>query len=119
MLEKLIEGWLDKINERGYQPAFCTALAAQGFTILHNTRHSPMELGKDVVARAANGQVNLYQLKGDPGGRMTGNEFRALIPQLDQLMTLAWNAAAPLNSEIPFLVTNGYVEEEARIAISA
>lgn|GEM_PF-3180394 len=119
MLEKLIEGWLDKINERGYQPAFCTALAAQGHTILHNTRHSPMELGKDVVACAGNGNVNLYQLKGDPGGRMTGNEFRTLIPQLDQLMTLAWDAGAPPNSEFPYLVTNGYVEEEARIAIAA
>lgn len=115
MLERLLEGWLDKINERGYQPAFCTALSAQGYTIVHNTRHSPIELGKDVIARAPDGKLFAFQLKGDPGGRMGARAFRELIPQLDALVTMAWSDEPPAN-QFPILVTNGYVEEEARLA---
>jgi hypothetical protein len=52
VVERLIESWLDSQTERRYQPAFIQLLVPEGWSVLHNTRHSPIELGKDVIARA-------------------------------------------------------------------
>ncbi len=62
MKERLVDDWLTRINERGYQTAFGQVLAAQGFSILR-IGHSAYEHGKDVLAIAPNGEVHCYQLK--------------------------------------------------------
>ena len=87
MLERLLEYWLDSVNERSYQAAFCQLLAAQGFKILHSTRHMPIEFGKDVIAVGPDGVTCAYQLKGNPGSRLTLNQFREIAPQLNELVT--------------------------------
>lgn len=116
VIVKLIEFWLDRINERGYQAAFCTALAAKGHTIIHTTRHSQIELGKDIVTRTADGAIHKYQLKGHPGGRLTLSGLSELWQQLSTLVETAWSDETA-NIEQPYFVTNGLIEEEARLAI--
>ena len=49
MLERVIENWLDKATERSFQQPYCYILSADGHTIIHSTRHSAMELGKDII----------------------------------------------------------------------
>ena len=66
MIEKLIEHWLDSIGELGYQSAFVQMLVGQGHTILHSTRHMPIEFGKDVITIDPDGIPCAYQLKGNP-----------------------------------------------------
>ena len=55
MYEKLIEHWLTNVNELGFQLPLCEALLAQGYSILHVSRHGRGELydeGRDDNERA-------------------------------------------------------------------
>lgn len=118
MLERLLEHWLDSVNERTYQSAFCQLLAAQGYKILHSTRHMPLEFGKEVIALGHDGIPCAYQLKGNPGGRLTLAQYREIAPQLNELVTQA--IVYPGIPNLPhrsYLVTNGLVEEEVQRAI--
>lgn len=114
---KLVESWLDNQGERRYQPALIQLLIAEGWTVLHNTRHSPIEFGKDVIARDPSGKICALQLKGNPGSRLTKSEAQIMLPQFIEAM----------ESEIPrsygrlakerhrtIIVTNGEIDEEAR-----
>ena len=71
MLERLIENWLDSAGERSYQRCFCQMLTGQGLRIVHNTKHTPQEFGKDVIAVSPEGKLVGYQLKGNPGATLT------------------------------------------------
>src|SRR5271165_1786041 len=84
--EKLIEIWLDSAGERQYQFAFRNALLSAGFTILHNTSHTALELGKDVIAVSPDGELFAYQLKGNPSGRLTISQWQQLLPQINTLV---------------------------------
>lgn len=118
MIERLLENWLDSASERSYQPVFVQMLAADGYRILHSTRHCLLEYGKDVLAIAPDGVGCAFQLKGDPKGRMKVDEFRKSIqPQLVQL--LAQRPSYPGFPKAPYrayLVSNGQFEEEVQIA---
>jgi hypothetical protein len=93
-------------------------LAAEGHRILHSTRHSSIELGKDVITINSDGDPCGFQLKGNPGARMTLNAFREIQPQVNELLnTPITLSGVPNRPHKSFLVTNGYVEEEAALAI--
>jgi hypothetical protein len=116
--ERLLENWLDNASERSYQAPFCQILSAQGHTVVHSTRHRPIEFGKDVLTLAPDGTPCAYQLKGNPSGHLTLNQFREIQAQLFEL------AIHPLDHpelpDIPHracLVTNGEIEEEARLSL--
>ncbi len=117
---KWIEIWLDSASERAYQPAFVSALCASGYSILHNTAHTPLELGKDVVAWDSKRTLYAFQLKGDPGSRLTIGKWQQIYQQIIQLVGvpvpkhLTSNRAS---AHIPVLVTNGEVDESVRAAI--
>lgn len=122
MRERLIESWLDKANEKGYQPVFCQALAARGFSVVHSTRHGPMEFGKDIVARGSDGQYHAFQLKGNPGTRLSIGQWNAeILPQMHALMRVPIQPPLCTVSclAVPYLVTNGEVDEEVHAAIRA
>jgi hypothetical protein len=89
LLERLIENWLDSASERSYQRCFCQMLTGQGFRIVHNTKHTPQEFGKDVIAVSPEGKLVGYQLKGNPGATLTPSQFDEIRGQLEQLATLA------------------------------
>ena len=113
MLERLIENWLDSASERSYQRCFCQMLTGQGFHIVHNTEHTPLEFGKDVIAVSPEGNLVGYQLKGHPGGTLQQRHFDDIRGQLEQLATLALNIPG-FEGKVPdecYLVTNGEIDE--------
>jgi hypothetical protein len=117
VLEKLLENWLDSASERSYQPVFVQMLSAQGYNVVHSTRHAALEFGKDVLAVAPNGRGCAYQLKGNPGGRLGLAAFRAIQPQLVQLMTQAIVFPGfPTGRHRSYLVSNGFFDEEVQRA---
>lgn len=113
MLERLIENWLDSASERSYQRCFCQMLTGQGFHIVHNTRHTPQEYGKDVIALSPEGRLVGYQLKGNPGGTLTPTQFDEIRGQLEQLATLALGIPGYEGRVLDscYLVTNGEISE--------
>ena len=119
MIGKLLENWLDSASERSYQPVFVQILSAQGYRVVHSTRHTGIEYGKDVLAIDQNDNGCIFQLKSHPGEKLGLAQFRNEIqPQLVQLMTQA--VAFPGFPDPPYkayLVSNGYFEEEVQRAI--
>ena len=117
MLEKLIENWLVNTTERSYQQPFCYMLAKRGYTLIHSTRHSAMELGKDVIAADPDGTICAYQLKTAPAsGRLRLSMWKKenLGEQLWELATLPVEhpALGEVDQHKSFFVINGYLDEE-------
>lgn len=121
MLERVIENWLDKANERTFEVPFCHMLAAEGHTVLHLTRHCAMEMGKDVLSIAPDGVPCAYQLKGPPGGRIRLWQWRDEIER--QVFGLVTGGIAhpsiptTLANHRAYLVTSCELEEEVIRAI--
>lgn len=113
MLERLIENWLDSASERSYQRCFCQMLTGQGFHIIHNTEHTPLEFGKDVIAVSPDNKLVGYQLKGHPGGTLKPHDFNEIRGQLEQLATLALDIPGSEGKVLDecYLVTNGNIDE--------
>lgn len=92
-------------------------LSAEGHTIIHSTRHTAMELGKDIITTDPNGIPCVFQLK-------TGNISLAkwqneVSRQIDDLV-VGKIPDSLINSpkhHRSYLVTNGRVEEEVSRAI--
>ncbi|MCK4821642.1 hypothetical protein KA005_38105 [bacterium] len=118
MLRRLLESWLDSASERSYQSAFCQMLSAKGHTILHSTRHSALEFGKDIITLNPDGIPCAYQLKGNPGSRLSLSQFQKIQNQLVQLVSQPIiYPGIPIQPFNTFLVTNGIVEEEVQKAL--
>lgn len=120
-LAKWTEFWLDRANERAYQSAFVSALFFHGYTVLHNTSHNPMEQGKDVIALSPVGELVAFQLKGNPGSRLTPSQWFELVPQINQLaFSRVGRSLNPHNlNHKPVLVTNGEIEESVRAFVDS
>lgn len=119
--ERLVESWLDSQGERRYQPAFIQMLVSDGWKVLHNTRHSPIELGKDVIARDPSGVLHCFQLKGNPGSRLTKTEASSLLFQFIELLELPVGREfrkSPTEKHVAVFVTNGEMDEEARLVFN-
>lgn len=117
MKERLVEDWLTRINERGYQTAFGQILSSHGFTILR-LGHSPYEHGKDIIAISAQGEVHCIQLKdGDIGTK----DIEKIFPQLTALIETQPSHPSLPNSYTfrPFLVTSGLFSDPALSRIDA
>ena len=93
-------------------------LVGENHRVLHSTRHSPIEFGKDVISLDPDGTPCAFQLKGNPGGRLTLTQFREIEAQLIQLVTqaIAYPGVPDIRHQ-SYLVTNGLVEEEVQRAI--
>lgn len=120
MLSRLLENWLDSANEKTYQPVFCQILSAQGHIILHSTRHNILEFGKDILTIDPDGEPCAYQLKGNPGSRLTLSQFQQIQAQLVQLVTQPIELPArKVRPHKTFLVTNGEIDEAVTVAINS
>ena len=116
MLERIIENWLDKATELSYQQPFCYMLSAEGYTIIHSTRHPAMELGVDIIAIAPDG-TPAYQLK---TGNISLRKWRDEVgSQTDDLVCGQLNHPSVDTSKYhrSYFVTNGRIEEEVSRAI--
>ena len=119
MIEKLLENWLDNASERSYQAVFVQMLSAQGYKVVHSTRHTALEYGKDVLAIDPYGNGCAFQLKGNPGAKLGLAQFRDEVqPQLLQLVSQAVVFPGfPDGPHKSFLVTNGFFDEEVQRAV--
>lgn len=112
MYERLLENWLTNVNELGYQLPFCEALVAEGYSILHVSRHGRGEHGKDVVARRPDGVLCSFQLK---GGDIALADWRKIRGEVEELVQLPVRIPGIPEDEphIPHLVTNGELRGDA------
>ncbi len=88
-------------------------LIGKGYRIVHNTEHTPLEHGKDVIAVSPDGKVVGFQLKGNPGKSLKPSQFNEIRGQLEQLATYALGIPG-YEKKIPdecYLVTNGEIDE--------
>ncbi|USA40929.1 hypothetical protein [Pelagerythrobacter marinus] len=115
---KLVESWLDNQSERQYQPAFVQLLISEGWDVLHNTRHTALEFGKDVIARAPDGTLYAIQLKGNPGTRVSKSEAQSLLGQFREgMISFVPDAYQATKNERHVFVfcTNGEIDEAAMV----
>jgi hypothetical protein len=117
VIERLLETWLNKANERSFQIPFAHWLAYKGHTVLHVSRHCGMELGKDIIAVAPDGVPCAYQLKGVNGGRLTLSKWRDDLGR--QVHALVHSALVHPSLKInrhhrSFIVINGDFDEEVQ-----
>ena len=117
MLERVIENWLDKATERSFEQPFCYMLSAEGHTIIHITRHDPMEMGKDIITIAPDGTPCAFQLK--TGDISLTKWDREVSSQTDALVTRHINHSSVVSSKHhrSYLVTNGNIREKVSRAI--
>lgn len=118
MIERLLENWLDSASERSYQGPFLQMLVAAGYSLLHNTRHTPIEFGKDIIAHDPEGALVAFQLKGNPGATMNLTGLRAIYPQLQELsgFVVRYPGMEPSVPK-PYFVLNGELGEDAQRAL--
>jgi hypothetical protein len=116
VIERVIENWLTSSNERSYQIPFCQLLAAEGETVVYISSHGPFEQGKDVITIDEDGKPRGYQLK---CGNLGLSEWRRYKGEINDLVEMPINHPAIQTSvkHIPFLVTNGEINDPAISAI--
>ena len=115
MLERVIENWLDNVTERSFENSFCHMLAYKGYTVLHKTRHTGLEMGKDIIAIAKDGIPCVFQLKTAVNGTIKQRYWTKEIQH--QVLTMI--TARPIHPALKnysyhrsYFVTNGKIEEE-------
>lgn len=119
MIEKLLENWLDSASERSYQAVFVQMLSAMKYRVVHTTRHTALEFGKDILAVAPDDVGCAYQLKGNPGGKLGLSQYRSeVLPQLLQLISQpVVFPGFPPGAHRAYLVSNGFFEEEVHRSV--
>ena len=105
MKERLVEDWLTRINERGYEIPFCQSLISKGYRILR-CGHSPTEHGKDVIAIAPGGAVCAYQLKSGDVSQSEMTKHHEQIVMLVETRPVHPGLTEPFEY-IPHFVTTG------------
>lgn len=120
MVERLIENWLTKVNEKSFQVPFCQMLIGEGYKVIHLSRHGSFEEGKDVLAISPEGTPCAFQLKGSDSGKITQKEWGKYHDQIVRLIETPINHPSidKLKKREVFFVTNGELEEEVRVEIT-
>lgn len=119
MLERIVENWLTRSGERGFEVPFSQLLSVEGYRVLHGPVHHPFEHGKDIVAYAPTGELCAFQLK---GGDMDLATFERIQPQLLALAATAVTypgVEPPRRPDKVALVTSGSLTPPARDRLAA
>jgi hypothetical protein len=116
MIERAIENWLTKTNERNYQAAFCQTLMHKGHRVIYYSTHRPMEQGKDIVTIDADGNYCGFQLK---TGSIDLPKWRGIVGEVKELIELPIVHPSVDKTRVhkAFLVTNGEITDEVRFQI--
>lgn len=117
MIERAIENWLTKTNERNYQAAFCQVLLQKGHRVLYSSSHGPMEQGKDIITVGPNGEYHAYQNK---TGDIDVNKWRSIAGEIRELLELPidYPGVDKSRTHRAYLVTNGSITDPVRIQIN-
>jgi hypothetical protein len=111
MIERAVENWLTKTNERNYQVAFCQALVHEGHKILQVSPHGAMEQGKDIITVDRTDEYCAYQLK---TGNINLTKWREIWGEITDLVELPIIHPSVDRTRLhkSFLVTNGGLTTE-------
>lgn len=120
MIERIIENWLTKVNEKSFQVPFCQMLIGEGYQVVHLSRHGSFEEGKDILAIAPDGTPCAFQLKGADGGKISQNEWAKYNHQITRLVEIPIKHPSIDESKTRrvYFVTNGELDEEVRVQIT-
>ncbi len=113
MIDRIVENWLTKTNEKGYQIPFCQYLLSDNYTILHVSSHGQMEQGKDIIALDKNEVPCGFQLK---SGDINANVWRKIKGEIDELVEIPISYPN-LDKNVKhraILVTNGRITDKVR-----
>jgi len=116
MIERAIENWLTRTNERNYKTAFVQVLAHQGYQVLTVPADGPMEQGKDLITIDPNGRPCGFQLKTGALDLATWRKYRDEMMELIQL-PIYHPAIDKKVLHRAVLVTNGEMTNEVRVQI--
>lgn len=116
VLSRLIENWLTKTPERGFEVPFAQVLNSKGHRIVHIDSHSPTEQGKDIITVDPRRRPCGYQLK---QGNVTGSRWdKEIMSELHQLVELpVWLPALKDKLVHPHLVVTGTLNETAQLRL--
>lgn len=119
MIERLVENWLTKVNEKSFQIPFCQMLTAEGYRVVHLARHGSFEEGKDVLAIMPDGTPCAFQLKGSSSGKIAQREWGKYVDQVNRLVEIPIKhpSVDEKMARRVFFVTNGELDEEVRVEI--
>ena len=120
MIERIVENWLIKANEKSFQIPFCQMLTGEGYKVVHLSRHGSFEEGKDILAIAPDDTPCAFQLKGSEGGKITQKEWAKYIDQINRLVEIPIKHPSidETKNRRVYFVTNGEVDEEVRVEIA-
>jgi len=120
MIERIVENWLIKANEKSFQAPFCQMLTGEGYKVVHLSRHGSFEEGKDIIAIAPDGTPCAFQLKGSDTGKITQKEWAKYIDQVNRLVEIPIKHPSidETKSRRVYFVTNGELDEEVRVEIA-
>jgi hypothetical protein len=116
-VERVIEDWLIKTDERTYQLPFAAQLARQKHRLKFVSKHTTGEQGKDIISVDSAGKVHAYQLK---AGSIGQAEWRNISGEVRQCADTPINIPG-LPQAVPdfaYLVLTGQVADPAREAIT-
>jgi len=119
VLERIVDDWLTKAGERGYEAAFAQLLSVEGYRILQAPVHHPFEHGKDLIALTSEGQLHAFQLK---GGDIDLRDMDVIQGQLFALANTAVRypgVEPPRPPDAAFLVLSGRLTPPARDRLAA
>jgi hypothetical protein len=113
--ERALENWLTNANELAFQIPFAYSLAAEGYRVVHVSRHCAMEMGKDILAISPKGVPCAFQLKNVKGKQLTLKQWRADLEK--QILSLVHTKIVhpSITSRKPhrsYIVINGEFSEE-------
>lgn len=119
MLKRVLENWLDKTSERALQLLYAYTLTEEGYTIIHISRHCPMEGGKDLIAIDPSGIPCAYQFKRTNNPRVKLKEFEQWEKELLRLVTEAIRhpSVDRETQHRSFFIVNKGLEDETQDAI--
>ncbi|HLF77013.1 MAG TPA: hypothetical protein VJB57_05925 [Dehalococcoidia bacterium] len=112
-IERLIEDWLIKADERGYQLPFAAVLSKQGHVVKMVSHHSTGEHGKDIVSVSPDRKVNAYQLK---AGDISTREWRQIDGEVRECASVPISVPG-MSVKVPdraFLVLSGQLSDPVR-----
>jgi len=82
VLERIVENWLSRVNERSFMLPFSQLLITKGYQLFYVSHHTMLEAGKDLIATKGK-KVVCYQLK---QGNVTLPKFTAILGELQELV---------------------------------
>ena len=116
-LERVVEDWLTKADERSYQLPFASYLARSGHKVKYVSSHGALEHGKDIVSVSRDRRLHAYQLK---AGNVNLNAWRNMEGEVREAATVPVEIPG-MARRVPnrvFLVLSGRITDSVRNQIA-